>query len=109
MRRYYRTRVIPEESLFHTALCSQMGFPICKDHKQYDTKIGQVAAQAEVARCIGYAENSSRLVRTLRGSSGTQSFLNLLRLGSLQADQRPPAGSVLAATHRCDHNPCLID
>ena len=36
MRRYYRTRVIPEESLFHTAFCSQVDLRICKDHKQYE-------------------------------------------------------------------------
>jgi hypothetical protein len=101
MRRYYRMRVIPEESLFHTALCSQVDLQICKDHN--DTKIGQAATQARSGSMY-----QMHLVRTLRGSSGTQSFLNLLRLGSLQADRRPPARSVLAATHRCDHNPCLI-
>ena len=107
MRRYYRTRVIPEESLFYTALCSQVDLQICKDHN--DTKIGQAAAQARGGSMYQMCRKSSYLVRTLRGNSGTQSFWNLLRLGSLQADRRPPARSVLAATHRCDHNPCLID
>jgi core-2/I-Branching enzyme len=34
--RYYRTRELPEESLFHTALCNQADLRICKDHKRYE-------------------------------------------------------------------------
>jgi hypothetical protein len=33
--RYYRRRAVPEESLFHTALCNQPDLRICKDHKRY--------------------------------------------------------------------------
>jgi hypothetical protein len=33
--RYYRSRPIPDESLFHTALCSQADLRICKDQKRY--------------------------------------------------------------------------
>jgi hypothetical protein len=32
---YYRTRIIPDESLFHTALCNQIDLRISKDHKRY--------------------------------------------------------------------------
>jgi hypothetical protein len=65
MRRYYRMRVIPEESLFHTALCSQVDLQICKDHN--NTKIGQAAAQARGGSMYQMCRKSSHLVRTLRG------------------------------------------
>jgi Core-2/I-Branching enzyme len=38
--RYYRIREIPEESLFHTALCNQVGLQIGKEHKRYEDWTG---------------------------------------------------------------------
>jgi len=38
--RYYRTRMNPEESIFHTALCNQVDLKICKDHKRYEDWTG---------------------------------------------------------------------
>lgn len=34
--RYYRTRMSPVESIFHTALCNHANLQICKDHKRYE-------------------------------------------------------------------------
>ena len=34
--KYYSTRFIPEESIFHSALCNQAGLRICKHHKRYE-------------------------------------------------------------------------
>jgi hypothetical protein len=39
--KYYSTRVIPDESLFHTALCNQTDLRICNHHKRYEDWAGR--------------------------------------------------------------------
>jgi hypothetical protein len=96
--RYYRTREIPEESLFHTALCSHVDLRICKDHKRYEdwTSGGASAKWLDVSNVPKILASGAHFARKFRDTE-------LLELVETRIVRGRPA--TVGAQHPCGDPP----
>ena len=81
--RYYRAREIPEESFFHTALCSRPDLRICKDHKRYEDWTGGGAHPKwlEVSDVPKILASGAHFARKFRPDGLVQGFIDQTVLG----------------------------
>ena len=80
---YYRSRRIPEESLFHTALCNPAGLRICSDYKRYEDWSQGLASpkwleETDLPRIIA---SRAYFARKFRSDCVVQSTINRTVLG----------------------------
>jgi hypothetical protein len=76
--RYYRGRLIPEESLFHTVLCSQPDLRICKDNKRYEdwASFGSHPKWLEVSDVPKILVSAAHFARKFRPDGVAQEFID---------------------------------
>jgi hypothetical protein len=81
--RYYRKRKIPEESIFHSVLCSQPDLRICKDHKRYEdwTSGGSHPKWLEVSDVPKILASGAHFARKFPPDGVAQRFIDQTVLG----------------------------
>jgi hypothetical protein len=81
--RYYRKRKVPEESIFHSVLCSQPDLRICKDHKRYEdwTSGGSHPKWLEVSDVPKIHASGAHFARKFRPDGVAQRFIDQTVLG----------------------------
>jgi hypothetical protein len=81
--RFYRARVSPDESLFHTALCNQPDLQICEDHKRYEVwRMGEPHPNwLEVSDVPRILASGAHFARKFRPDGVVQGVLDQMVLG----------------------------
>ena len=81
--RYFRARRIPEEALFHTALCNCPELRICRDHKRYEdwTSGGSHPKWLETADLPKIVSSRAHFARKFRPDGNVQRLIDHALLG----------------------------
>jgi hypothetical protein len=80
---YFGERPVPEESLFHTALCNRPDLRICKDHKRYEdwSEGGSHPKWLEVSDVAKIRASGAHFARKVRSDGVVQEFIDRTLLG----------------------------